>query len=111
MTEYRDVTALRAELDEMREDGMDLPSIRKALDSAQGTRGGALQIVEVGPGRGCPRVEGRCPACGTRSLFLAVGAHVTCASLTCPAPCEVSDYLDKAPAAVSSAVPGEPTDA
>lgn len=31
-----------------------------------------------------PAVRGQCPACGMKSLFLAVGNHITCASLECP---------------------------
>ena len=40
-----------------------------------------------------PDVAGRCPACGRRSLFLAVGGHVTCRQMGCPDPCAADDLL------------------
>lgn len=41
-----------------------------------------------------PMVTGTCPACGlSGTLFLAVGGHVTCSSLSCPDPCRVADSL------------------
>jgi hypothetical protein len=59
-----------------------------------------------GPGRGFPRVDGRCPACGWASLFLAVGEHITCARLDCPDPCAADELLARggpgAPADVST---------
>lgn len=33
-----------------------------------------------------PRVQGECPACNLRSLFLGQGGHVTCSNLECPLP-------------------------
>lgn len=41
-----------------------------------------------------PAVAGRCPACGSRSLFLAPGGHVTCAIIDCPDPTAVADMLN-----------------
>lgn len=38
-------------------------------------------------------VQGRCPACGGASLFLASGGHVTCSRLDCPAAGEADDLL------------------
>jgi hypothetical protein len=32
------------------------------------------------------RIETRCPACHSGSLFVGSGGHVTCASLSCPEP-------------------------
>lgn len=69
-----------------------------------------LQVVASGPGSGCPRVEGRCPACGARSLFLGAGARVTCASLSCTSPCAVDDYLDGAPGGAGTATPPDVAD-
>ena len=40
-----------------------------------------------------PIVQGVCPSCGARSLFLAVGGYVTCASLSCQDPCAASKAL------------------
>ncbi|MEU0590007.1 hypothetical protein [Streptomyces ardesiacus] len=37
-------------------------------------------------------VQGRCPACGGASLFLAEGGHVLCSRLDCPAPGEADAY-------------------
>lgn len=41
-------------------------------------------------------VQGICPACGHRSLFLASGGYVTCRILECPRPTAVADILDLA---------------
>ena len=48
-----------------------------------------------------PHVQGRCPSCGMRSLFLASGGYVTCASLSCLDPSAASDVLQSAPSAVA----------
>lgn len=40
-----------------------------------------------------PKVSGRCPACGSSSLFVASGDHVTCGYIPCPDPCLVADFL------------------
>lgn len=40
-----------------------------------------------------PIVRGRCPSCRAKSLFLAVGGHVTCASLNCKDPTAASAVL------------------
>lgn len=39
------------------------------------------------------RVSGRCPACGSSSLFVAVGGHVTCGLIECRQPTVVADFL------------------
>jgi hypothetical protein len=52
-----------------------------------------IEIVQVGPGKGWPRVEGRCPCCGLRSLFVASGGYVTCANLSCSEPDAASTAL------------------
>ena len=39
------------------------------------------------------RVSGRCPACGSSSLFVEVGGHITCARAGCPDPTAVADQL------------------
>lgn len=38
-------------------------------------------------------VAGVCPACGSRSLFLAEGGHVTCRIADCTNPCAVDELL------------------
>lgn len=38
-------------------------------------------------------VAGVCPACGSRSLFLASGGHVTCRIVDCPNPSAVDELL------------------
>lgn len=43
-------------------------------------------------------VSGRCPACGNRSMFVAVGGHVTCSIADCTDPCAAADLLEQAPA-------------
>jgi hypothetical protein len=40
-----------------------------------------------------PQVQGRCPACGATSLFLASGNHITCAIIGCPNPCAAGELL------------------
>jgi hypothetical protein len=46
-----------------------------------------------------PAVQGRCPACNQRSLFLAAGGYITCASLRCNDPCAAGELLrDRDPA-------------
>ena len=40
------------------------------------------------------RVQGVCPACGGRSLFVGDGAFITCSRLDCPEPDAVSSILD-----------------
>ena len=47
-----------------------------------------------GLGQGWPHVVGHCPACGSSSLFLGEGGHVTCARLDCPNPAAVNELLD-----------------
>lgn len=42
-----------------------------------------------------PRVQGRCPACGSESLFLGSGGYVTCSCRPCPDPCGAADLLDR----------------
>ncbi|MFE7237170.1 hypothetical protein [Streptomyces sp. NPDC057580] len=39
-------------------------------------------------------VQGRCPACGSRSLFLGDGGYVTCPRIDCPEPDAASTLLD-----------------
>ncbi len=51
------------------------------------------EVVQSGVGEGFPRVEGVCPACGYRSLFVGLGGYVTCSVLSCPDPTAVSDLL------------------
>src|SRR5581483_10497659 len=53
-----------------------------------------IQIVGAGPGKGWPRVEGRCPSCGHRSLFVGSGGYVVCAIIGCKDPGSASDLLD-----------------
>ena len=51
------------------------------------------QIVQRGAGAGMVRVEGACPACGVRSLFVGEGQYVTCANLNCADPTAPSKAL------------------
>lgn len=44
-------------------------------------------------GWGYPKVAGKCPACGSESLFLASGGYVTCAVIPCKNPCAAADLL------------------
>ena len=39
-------------------------------------------------------VQGRCPFCGHRSLFLGSGGYITCRIAECPNPTGVADLLD-----------------
>jgi hypothetical protein len=50
-------------------------------------------LVRQGVGAGWPQVQGRCPACGGKSLFLAAEGHVTCSRLDCGNPCAADDML------------------
>lgn len=38
-------------------------------------------------------VQGTCPACGGKHLFLGEGGHVTCSLIGCPNPCAADDLL------------------
>lgn len=40
-----------------------------------------------------PRVQGRCPTCGSESLFLGEGGYVTCSWIECSRPDHASDVL------------------
>lgn len=51
------------------------------------------EIVQSGVGEGWPRVEGKCPGCGSASLFVGLGGYVTCSRLDCPSPCAASVAL------------------
>lgn len=42
---------------------------------------------------GWPLVQGRCPACGHASLFLAAGGFATCSRDDCPDPTAATDVL------------------
>jgi hypothetical protein len=43
------------------------------------------------------RIEGICPACTSKSLFVGEGGHVTCARFACPDPAAVDDLLHTEP--------------
>ena len=47
--------------------------------------------------RWMPAVKGHCPSCGLKSLFLAVGGHVTCANLECRDPLAIERLLGDQP--------------
>lgn len=53
-----------------------------------------LRAHPARPAANMPVVQGRCPSCKLRSLFLAVGGHVTCASLICSDPCAADNVLE-----------------
>jgi len=40
-----------------------------------------------------PDVKGMCPSCGSRSLFLGNGGHVTCSWIECKDPCAADKLL------------------
>ncbi len=39
-------------------------------------------------------VQGKCPACGCHTLFIASGGYITCSRYTCPNPTALADILD-----------------
>jgi len=43
---------------------------------------------------GNPKVQGRCPACGSSSLFLGNGGYVTCSVIECAMPLLASRLLE-----------------
>lgn len=53
------------------------------------------EVVQSGVAEGWPRVEGRCPSCGSSSLFVGLGGFVTCSRLDCADPTAVSDLLQR----------------
>jgi hypothetical protein len=53
-----------------------------------------VEVVQSGYMKGCARVEGYCPACGTRSLALGSGCRITCGNPSCSDPTAVDDFLD-----------------
>ena len=66
----------------------DSTSERRGVVNVEG-----LQASSARSAASMPTVTGRCPACGSSSLFLAVGGYVTCAVIKCPNPTAVSDSL------------------
>lgn len=44
-----------------------------------------------------PKVQGRCPACGVRALFLADDDYVTCSWIECTDPTAACDLLEGDP--------------
>lgn len=42
------------------------------------------------------KVQGKCPSCGSESLFLADGGYVTCSIIGCDDPCAANDLLEGA---------------
>lgn len=40
-----------------------------------------------------PSVKGRCPACGSATLFLGAGGYVTCSWIECSNPSRASEVL------------------
>ncbi|TFI30174.1 hypothetical protein E4P36_05360 [Streptomyces sp. 4R-3d] len=55
-----------------------------------------------------PDVQGRCPACGTSSLFLSEGGHVTCSRTACVAPGAADQLLHGEEAALAELLGGGP---
>lgn len=43
-------------------------------------------ILTSGLGRGFPLVQGACPVCGVRGLFVGEGGYVTCSYVNCSEP-------------------------
>lgn len=54
-----------------------MPLHHQIADEVRSTRG------NVGP---YPRVQGRCPSCRLRALFLGADGYVTCGNLNCSDP-------------------------
>lgn len=52
-----------------------------------------IEKVRHGVATGWPFVAGKCPACGSSSLFLGSGGYVTCLMLRCPDPSAASEAL------------------
>jgi len=51
-------------------------------------------IIVAAPNEaGYPKVQGRCPACGSTTLFLGSGGYVTCSLLGCSDPCSADKFL------------------
>ena len=42
---------------------------------------------------GLPLVQGRCPACGTKGLFLGDGGYITCSLRECPQPDAATEVI------------------
>jgi hypothetical protein len=42
---------------------------------------------------GLPLVQGRCPACGTKGLFLGDGGYITCSLVDCPQPDAATEVI------------------
>ncbi len=42
---------------------------------------------------GLPLVQGRCPACGTKGLFLGDGGYITCSLIDCPQPDAATEVI------------------
>lgn len=53
---------------------------------------------------GHPRVRGRCPSCGSDSLFLGSNGYVTCSVIGCKEPGAATDLLASAPLSTPSPV-------
>ena len=49
--------------------------------------------VQHGAAKGATWVQGACPTCGSRSLFVGSGGYITCANLHCSDPCAPSKAL------------------
>ncbi|MCX5144633.1 DUF6085 family protein [Streptomyces sp. NBC_00338] len=57
-------------------------------------------------GRIVTDIQGRCPACGSASLFLGEGGHVTCSRIDCPNPGAVDDLLQGGEVALTASLGG-----
>lgn len=42
---------------------------------------------------GLPLIQGRCPACGTKGLFLGDGGYITCSLIDCPQPDAATEVI------------------
>ena len=54
-------------------------------------------VVQAGVAKGFPQVQGFCPACRRRTLFVGAGGYITCSYLPCPNPTAVADMLGRRP--------------
>lgn len=60
--------------------------------------------VREGLGTGYPQVKGRCPWCGSQSLFVGKGGYVTCSWIECRRPDAASNLLEQSCAVLAAGV-------
>lgn len=60
-----------------------------SIATAQDVR---VELIQIEP---VPYINGKCPACGGRSLYLAAGDHITCSRKACPNPTQLNDQINQ----------------